>query len=169
MELDIKNLLLTSSQNLRNADLIVNAAKLAEQELKYKVLFALKKELKQSFNWECIDNDLSYGENSKASNPGISYYLCPIPNTGLELFFRIEIDYRDLFAGFYIAENKKCSSAAMKYSKEFNSPITSVPLRRKHLSYSYKSYRYPIFTTMVVWFDAPKKSRFESPYMLPRP
>ena len=129
MELDIKNLLLTSSQNLRNADLIVNAAKLAEQELKYKVLFALKKELKQSYNWECIDNNLSYGENSKASNPGISYYLCPIPNTGLELFFRIEIDYRDLFAGFYIAENKKCSSAAMKYSKQFNSPITSVPMR----------------------------------------
>ena len=141
IELDIKELLLSSKENLQNADLITKAAKLAEDELKEKILQALDEQIEQTYSWKRLHNSLDFKQRTKKDNPAINYLLLPLPEPGFELWFRIEIDYRDLFAGFFVTENQSCTAASIKAAKKFNSPITTVKMRSPLSSASWNVWR----------------------------
>ncbi len=112
-EMEIINTLSASKENMKSAIEIEKSLKHCKNEMIKKVLKAIedaidKEKLSNQFDYE-FDNFRmvkSYYERKGSSYPGISYYCKSTQKPGVDLWFRIEIDYR-IFAGFCTPLNNK--------------------------------------------------------------
>lgn len=114
-EMEIIDILSASKDNMKSAIEIEKSMKHCKNEMIKKVLKAIDngigkdmKKLHNKYDYEyenCILVN-SYYEKKGSSYPGISYYCKSTQKLGVDLWFRIEIDYR-IFAGFCTPLNNK--------------------------------------------------------------
>lgn len=120
LDMAIQNLLLSSPDNFRNADLLCKAIRGAEEDLKQRVFRALDKRIEENYIQVYNGKDESVGNNSL----GISYRIHDLSEPGCELYFRIEIDHR-LFFGIHVAKNKEWIEAPRELANEIRKGITT--------------------------------------------
>ena len=111
-EMEIKELLMKSGENMRNAFAIESSLKECKISLMYKLFSTLENELAQKgmnkVNIYDYDGDKikNFYERKGSTFPGISYLYKENIKPDLDIIFRIEIDER-LFCGFCIAYKKE--------------------------------------------------------------
>lgn len=120
IEMEIINTLSASKENMKSAIVIEKSLKHCKNDMIKKVLKAIedginKEKLRNQYDYEFDNFRLvkSYYERKGSSFPGISYYCKSLQKPGVDLWFRIEIDYC-IFAGFCTPNNDKACG------KQFN-------------------------------------------------
>lgn len=118
-EMEIKELIMSSSDNIRSAVEIQQSLKECKTQMMGKVLSELEKRIGK----EKLINEYDYEyNNSKRVNtyynrtsstyPGISYLYKKNVKRNTDIWFRIEIDYR-IFCGFCVAVNSKAGKQVL--------------------------------------------------------
>ena len=124
MKMDIQHLILSSKANMKAADMICKAMEQVKKEIKTRLFKALDEQIRDRYHWDRLINSWDYASDGHDAKPGISYLLQKIDGTNFELWLRIEIDSRDLFAGLCIAEDGTSTAASIHASKELGEAIT---------------------------------------------
>lgn len=122
--MDLQKLILSSTENMKNADILQKAVSQVEYNLKSKVLLALDSRVTKKFALKRLLNSLDFQQNS-SSNFGISYFLANLSIPEQELWLRIQIDASGLYAGLAVTENHHGTPVIVTSTKELRSTITN--------------------------------------------
>ncbi len=107
-QMEIQNVITASKENMISAIEIEKSLKVCKTEMMYKVLRAIeerlgKEKLINEFDYEYNNGEKinNYYERKTSTFPGISYPYKKDVKEGVDIWFRVEIDWK-LFAGFCV-------------------------------------------------------------------
>ncbi|MDF2614474.1 MAG: hypothetical protein K0S71_2260 [Clostridia bacterium] len=107
-EMEIQNIITASKENMISAIEIEKSLKVCKIEMMYKVLRAIeerlgKEKIINEFDYEYNNGEKinNYYERKNSTFPGISYPYKKDVKKGVDIWFRVEIDWK-LFAGFCV-------------------------------------------------------------------
>jgi hypothetical protein len=111
-EMEMKELLMKSSDNMKSAFAIERSIKECKIELLRKLFGALESELEKQGKQRIVIDDYdgdkikNYYDRKDSTYPGLSYIYKENVKPDTDILFRVEIDHR-LFAGFCVAYKEK--------------------------------------------------------------
>ena len=123
LEMELQKLIMTSKENMKNADLLRKAAEQVEYEMLSKVLLALDHRIEKRYGLKRLINAMDF-QQSKTAHSGINYFLHKLDMPGYELWLRVENDASGLYAGLIITENSERTPATVTATKNLRTVIT---------------------------------------------